>query len=1037
MMETMNVKEKLLEAGVDPNCTETEKITHLWNLYIKTQADLNVSLMSIEQLRSQQETEMKEVEQYVEHIRSLSDEREALTLEFETENEQLKGQVEELKTEVDGQKFNKETESMLLQQGLTDIARSSPSEQVAYLLVERARLLDELEAEQGRSVEREHGNNALKQRLEELQQELEEEKEDSEEDLAEEREKTRKMEESMKAAHKKEMAAIVVENEKLQETLNTATSKTTQLEKEVQKLKSSPLPEGSDKLQVKNDKQDESARMNASDVMSSDLEELRQELSELKAENEALRTKISELNEELEAEKLDTEDKVEERDKTIQKLRDEIERQHKYIAELQTVTKRSTSDKKSLEIQLNFVEQQLEDLQASEQQLRTANKKLQSEAGGQQEKCEKELYDIEEEKSKLSEELMSLKDKLRQKDRQILILEGRVSSSPRSSSLERQMSCEAKVTDIEEKLKLQQSDEKPKAHLEDFKHRLQTVVQGKEELRRQLEQQEKQISELKDEVKEKSARQRLMEKATEEMESINEELSEKLSRTNEQFSKCKRDLEEEQYKSEEREMEFEQQLQQVQSETEALRRQLNATETTLRNKDDATQEVQVKSDDHAQMLEENMEAITRQWETDKENWSQKLEQSASEIKMLKDTLSQKELEMSRFKEDAAMLRTKKAEMEREMVTLKQQNFLEKDELENEIEKMREQHLLDKTELEGMIESMRKQDVLQKTNTERELGALKQQDLVQKKRLNEEVKKAESNAHITKLEDEIKTLTRNGENEKVKWARKLEEMTDELKQVKQDLFDKKKEMSELREECATMRGDRGKLRMELETAQEQQQRHSTTNKQLSLDNSEHILVVQQLQLKLHGLEESVRSLEVAKNLLQKKCQEPPAVDEMKQRLDPNAVVMKALEKRAEVAEKQWENLSSELFKAQSKSDHLQQELSSLKSKLHSRESEIIRLHKQLERETTKCCRANEMLMRLEQQVVSLKEKEKTLHNKNSELQHRLIDVEGKLEVSLNGQRVNADQVSWSLKLLEVLCTMHHVLCCHCALVLHPS
>ena len=81
-------------------------------------------------------------------------------------------------------------------------------------------------------------------------------------------------------------------------------------------------------------------------------------------------------------------------------------------------------------------------------------KKLQSEAGGQQEKREKELYDIEEEKSKLSEELMSLKDKLRQKDRQILILEGRVSSSPRSSSLERQTSCEAKVTDIEEKLKV-------------------------------------------------------------------------------------------------------------------------------------------------------------------------------------------------------------------------------------------------------------------------------------------------------------------------------------------------------------------------------------------------------------------------------------------------------------------------------------------------------------------------------------------------------------------------------------------------------
>ena len=46
---------------------------------------------------------MKEVEQYVEHIRYLSDEREALTLEFETENEQLKGQVESLKAEVNGE----------------------------------------------------------------------------------------------------------------------------------------------------------------------------------------------------------------------------------------------------------------------------------------------------------------------------------------------------------------------------------------------------------------------------------------------------------------------------------------------------------------------------------------------------------------------------------------------------------------------------------------------------------------------------------------------------------------------------------------------------------------------------------------------------------------------------------------------------------------------------------------------------------------------------------------------------------------------
>ena len=37
---------------------------------------------------------------------------------------------------------------------------------------------------------------------------------------------------------------------------------------------------------------------------------------------------------------------------------------------------------------------------------------------------------------------------------------------------------------------------------------------------------------------------------------------------------------------------------------------------------------------------------------------------------------------------------------------------------------------------------------------------------------------------------MKMLTRNGENEKVNLTRKLEKMTDEVKQLKQDLFEKK-------------------------------------------------------------------------------------------------------------------------------------------------------------------------------------------------------------------------------------------------------
>lgn len=45
--------------------------------------------------------EMKEVENYVEHIRSLSHERETLTLEFEAENETLKAEADQLRKQLE------------------------------------------------------------------------------------------------------------------------------------------------------------------------------------------------------------------------------------------------------------------------------------------------------------------------------------------------------------------------------------------------------------------------------------------------------------------------------------------------------------------------------------------------------------------------------------------------------------------------------------------------------------------------------------------------------------------------------------------------------------------------------------------------------------------------------------------------------------------------------------------------------------------------------------------------------------------------
>jgi len=83
-----------------------------------------------------------------------------------------------------------------------------------------------------------------------------------------------------------------------------------------------------------------------------------------------------------------------------------------------------------------------------------------------------------------------------------------------------------------------------------------------------------------------------------------------------------------------------------------------------------------------------------------------------------------------------MLRTKKMEIEREMVSLKQEHFLEKEELEDEIEKMREQYLLEKAELEKELETMQQQSVTAKADVESELKALKQHDSEQKTRTKE-------------------------------------------------------------------------------------------------------------------------------------------------------------------------------------------------------------------------------------------------------------------------------------------------------------
>ena len=79
------------------------KLRYLWRQLLRSEASLASSLDSVEELRKQHAQEMVEVETYVDHIRQLSSEREALTLELEVENEKLKSDLEDIKQDQDSQ----------------------------------------------------------------------------------------------------------------------------------------------------------------------------------------------------------------------------------------------------------------------------------------------------------------------------------------------------------------------------------------------------------------------------------------------------------------------------------------------------------------------------------------------------------------------------------------------------------------------------------------------------------------------------------------------------------------------------------------------------------------------------------------------------------------------------------------------------------------------------------------------------------------------------------------------------------------------
>ncbi|XP_074414926.1 coiled-coil domain-containing protein 30 isoform X1 [Zonotrichia albicollis] len=130
------IRRWLRAEGADPAAPAEEQLGLTWRLLRRAETRLG----ELERRRSQ---DMRDVESYVGHVRALTEERDAVASEYEKENEQLRQELAQLQLQQESQL--KEVEEMLEQEGLSHISCSAASEQVAYLLVERAALLARLE----------------------------------------------------------------------------------------------------------------------------------------------------------------------------------------------------------------------------------------------------------------------------------------------------------------------------------------------------------------------------------------------------------------------------------------------------------------------------------------------------------------------------------------------------------------------------------------------------------------------------------------------------------------------------------------------------------------------------------------------------------------------------------------------------------------------------------------------------------------------------------------------------------------------------
>ncbi|RXN23075.1 cingulin-like isoform X2 [Labeo rohita] len=148
MLQDMD--QRLQEEGLNSSASSDERLSVLWQLYKSSESTVRSLNQQIQDLQKERVAEIEKVQQYVNHIKSLTKTRDSVALHLEQENKTLHAALDDIRRQQEAQRS--EISEMLLQEGLADIIPISLSEQVAYLLADRASLLEKMQSQENVDV---------------------------------------------------------------------------------------------------------------------------------------------------------------------------------------------------------------------------------------------------------------------------------------------------------------------------------------------------------------------------------------------------------------------------------------------------------------------------------------------------------------------------------------------------------------------------------------------------------------------------------------------------------------------------------------------------------------------------------------------------------------------------------------------------------------------------------------------------------------------------------------------------------------------